>query len=119
MLHKLILGAALMVGVAALTAGGLGNEAGAPMEETSGSFVLAQRPRAQTVWNYRVEYRSRKSTQFSWGPWRHYVTVTGYDPAQARQLSRYEAQRRANNVADMIDSLSKNYQSRVLENRAR
>jgi hypothetical protein len=68
------------------------------------------RPPAPAVWSFRVEYRTRRSPQFSWGPWRHYTTIRGqYNTAR----------RQADNVADFLEGRSKNIQARILERRIR
>jgi hypothetical protein len=61
-------------------------------------------------WSFRVEYRTRRSPQFPWGPWHTYKVITG-DYATAWN--------RAVNVSDFIDGRSKNDQSRIIPKRLR
>src|SRR5579872_3094693 len=68
------------------------------------------RPPAPAVWSFRVEYRTRRGPQFPWGKWHKWVTLKG-DYATMKE--------RANNVANFIESRTKNAQARVIEKRIR
>jgi hypothetical protein len=83
---------------------------GFPKAAESTSFAAQSRPPAPEVWRFTVQYRGRKGPQFQWGPWRDYSTITG---------SYNEKRPLADHVADAIQAISKNYQSRVLEKRIR
>jgi hypothetical protein len=98
-----------------LTAAQAGPPTGADREAVpkmivADSAARADHPPAPEVWSMCVEYRTRRGPQYPWGAWRHYVTITGdYDTALAQ----------ANDAADDIEGLSKNYQARIIKSRIR
>jgi hypothetical protein len=63
---------------------------------------------AQETWSFRVDLRTRKDTRSPWGPWQAQDTFVGsYGSALAR----------ANALADRLNGLSKNNQTRVVGKR--
>jgi hypothetical protein len=83
---------------------------GVPKSTVADDPARVDRPRAPEVWIITVKERTRRSTQFPWGPW-HVVKIC---------KGTYEdAMWEANDAADAIDRKGKNHESSIDKKRIR